>query len=198
MRLIAFLDTETSGLRKNLLPEDEQPHLLQIACKVVDEENNVVSYFSRVIRPDGWVIEPEAEAIHGISASFASRVGVDLFIAMIDLQASITGVDEIVGYNIHRFDRAVITDSIKRCKRKDGTPADGSWWFKAAPKIVDLMELATPILKLPGKHGDYKWPKLTEAVRYYGDEKWEQTHRADADIEAIEFLYWKMRGMVTA
>jgi hypothetical protein len=45
-----------------------------------------------------------------------------------------------------------------------------------------LMRTCTPILKLPGSYGDYKYPKFTEAWHYFfPSERLVETHRAGPD-----------------
>lgn len=196
MEAIAFLDCETTGLwRSDLSVTDpSQPNLLEIACRIVSPERRLVGSFSRIIRPEGWAIEPEAEATHGISEAAAMRYGVPLWVAMVELRASVEYASAIVGHNIQLFDRMVIEASIAR------TGTEARWWRSCTRRIVDTQELATPVLKLPGKFGDHKWPTLTEAVHHFADgaepwASWEPTHRAMADVEATEFVYWSLQNV---
>jgi DNA polymerase III epsilon subunit-like protein len=184
--LYAFLDCETSDLIKPNAPLEEQPHLLEIAVKLVTEDREQVGGFSRIITPDGWSIEPEAEKIHGISTDLAAQCGVDLWVAMFELQATLKEATHIIGHNIQGFDRPIITYSMVR--------AEGPlpWWTQQARKMVDTQELATPILKLPGEYDSYKFPKLEEAARFFGWDAYEVTHRAGYDISAVEHVYWSI------
>lgn len=51
------------------------------------------------------------------------------------------------------------------------------------PKKLDCpMLLSKDILKLPGKYGDYKWPKVTECMQYFfPEEDYEEEHRGFSD-----------------
>jgi hypothetical protein len=61
------------------------------------------------------------------------------------------------------------------------------------------MESSAPILGLPGRFGEPKWPKLEEAVHFFavngalGDRDfwlhWTSAHRADEDCDATDFVY---------
>lgn len=191
---IVVVDTETTGLWQEKFPTTDpgQPYLLQIAAKSYGPNREVFSSFSRIIRPEGWTIEPEAEAVHGISEAYAHRYGVPLWIAMVELRASIEGASVIVGHNFNLFDRLVIEASIARTK------SDDRWWRQKVGCIYDTQEHATPVLKLPGQWGDYKWPKLEEAVKHFANglepwASWTPTHRANDDIEATAFVYWSLQ-----
>jgi DNA polymerase III epsilon subunit-like protein len=188
--LYAFLDTETTGLIENPdLPLAEQPHLLEIAVKLTTKDGHKVGGFERIIKPEGWSIDPEAEKVHGISADLAAQCGVELWFAMADLKATLTEATCIIGHNIHGFDRKIISYSLERVARA-GYGGDQFWWAKQARKIVDIQELATPILRLPGQFGEYKFPKLHEAARFFGMTDYMTTHRAGPDLEAVEHIYW--------
>lgn len=195
--LIAFLDLETSGLRKPGADEASQPWLLQISVKTVERATRKrVSRFTRIIKPEGFSIEPEAEAVHGISEARAHQVGAPLWFVLAELRQSLIGVSAVVGHGIQGFDRPLIEVSLKRAG------AEGDWWRKVTAVIVDTIELATPVLKLPGQFGDYKFPTLEEAVAYFrsaaGEHAgWRSSHDAEDDIEATEFVFWNLVDLKT-
>lgn len=196
--LIAFVDCESSGLWRNDLPWDHasQPHLVQIACKVVTEDRYRVSEFVRLIKPDGWVIEPDAAAVHRITERMAAQWGTDLWFALAELKASVTNVGRIVGHNLFGFDDRLIKASIAR------TGYEGRWWHSSRFRMVDTMELATPVCGLPGSFGDAKYPRLSEAYeilvegRRLGEIA--AVHDAGADIDMTEAVYWELnrRGAI--
>lgn len=183
--LYAFIDTETTGLIEDEnFPLAEQPHLLEIAVNLTTERRETVGGFSRIIKPEGWSIEPEAEKVHGISHDVAHQCGVDLWFAMAELQATLNEATHIIGHNLHGFDRKIITYSMARC---DGPMP---WWVRQAKKMVDTMELATPIVRLPGEYESYKFPSLEETAHHFGWIAYETRHRASLDLAAVEQVYW--------
>lgn len=189
--LTAILDSETSGLWRKDLPADspDQPGLLQLACKVVDGRRRPVGRFSRIIRPEGYSVEPGAEAIHGISEAYAYQVGVPAWVALVELRASIEGVNRIVAHNV-QFDRQVIEAAIAR------TGAEGSWWRSKIGKLFCTMEASAPILKLPGLYGDYKFPSLPEAFNALcAPLVYEPTHNADIDTDRTADIYFALRDL---
>lgn len=63
--------------------------------------------------------------------------------------------------------------------------------FKFPKKLPCPMLLSTPILKLPGKYGDYKWPKVQEAWDYFfGETDYIELHRgADDALHEAKIVY---------
>ena len=190
--LFSFVDTETSGLWRDNLPADDpsQPNLLQLACKTVTADRRCVGRFSRIIRPDGWSIEPQAEAVHGISERLAYEVGIALEGALYDLKVTVENSTLIVGHNLFNFDDKVINAAIRRAG------VDGLWWRGQRRKFYDTQEAATPVLKIPGQYDDYKFPSLEEAHNFFLDDaapNWTSKHDAEDDMEACEFVFWSLR-----
>ena len=78
MSLIYTFDTETTGLPQFKLPSDDpsQPHLVDVAALLYDEDATLIDSFEAIIRPDGWVIPDEVAAIHGITTEMAMDLGI--------------------------------------------------------------------------------------------------------------------------
>lgn len=196
MTLGIVIDSETTGLWRNDLSPDasEQPSLLQISAKLIDlSTRRREGRWSAIVRPEGWSIEPAAEAIHGISQARAYAVGLPLAHALMPLAALVraTGNDgPVIGHNVE-FDRRVITAAIRRAN------GSGDWWFAKANEFYCTMHGAAPILKIPGKFGDWKWPSLEEAVNGIAHlppfGSWKATHDADSDVDACEAIYWAIQ-----
>ncbi len=196
IELISIVDCETSGLRKPHAPPDDptQPRMVQLSCKTVrGSDRACVHRFTRIIRPDGWSIEADAERIHGISERAAYQCGIALPIVLAELRASVSISTKIIGFNLLGFDAGVIDLALRDAQ------ADGTWWRRRRQDMIDLMEVCQPILALPGLYNDYKLPSLEEAMNalvYHtteNDVPWASTHNAEADVEATEALYWALR-----
>ena len=54
--------------------------------------------------------------------------------------------------------------------------------FRIPHKLPDPMLISTNILRLPGKYGNYKWPKVTECLDYFHIHE-NEPHRAAADAK---------------
>lgn len=177
MRL--FFDTETSGLWRDDLPFDHpsQPSIVQLAVHLYDVKWQRTGHFVSLIKPDGWSIEPEAEAHHGISEARCSRFGIPLPAALLVLKGFASTARRLVGHHVE-FDRKVIKSSLQRLG------ADGLWWQKKGPDFFCTMEASTPVLQLPGDYG-FKFPSLEEAHRFfYPEMDYSTQHDADQDSEA--------------
>jgi hypothetical protein len=60
------------------------------------------------------------------------------------------------------------------------------------------MEKSTNLVKLPGKYGKYKWPKLVELYKFLFNEELTGAHDALVDILATRRCYYELlkRGIV--
>lgn len=182
MRLI--YDTETSGLRKDGLPIDDpsQPRIAQLGLKLFDTSWKCTGHFTALIRPEGWSMEPDAEAVHGISEARCARHGIPIIAALAVLQGFAGNARIIVAHN-NEFDRGLVTSELSRLK------SDGLWWKRKAPAFFCTMEASTPVCQLPGEYG-FKYPSLEEAHRhFYPAEPYSTKHDADSDIEACARVY---------
>lgn len=178
--LTLLIDTETSGLPKDgvALSDPGSPHIIEMAAKMVDASDDTAAEFSMIIRPNGWAVEAAAAAVHGISEARAHRVGVPIETPLVALQAFVEKATEIVIFNAE-FDRRMITSEIVRCG------GNGRWWTAAAGRLKCAMETASPIMRLPGKFDDWKFPTLDEAHRFFCPEvEWTSGHRALDDLNA--------------
>lgn len=76
---ILVFDFETTGfpIWKEPSESPEQPHIVQASAELVDASNReVVEELDLIVRPEGWEITADMEAIHGISHERAMAEGV--------------------------------------------------------------------------------------------------------------------------
>ncbi len=212
--LYLYPDLETSGLwRSDLAPDDpSQPRMASLGLLVTDANRKVLGNWYSLIKPDGWSMEPQAAEVNGISEREAHAVGLPAFFALAVLEQFTRRATKIVGHNLIMFDRQVIANELRVAGQL------GAWWHSRATDMIDTMEMASPIMKLESKlHGEFKSPSLQEAVRFFGQKfnsfeqgepaegiyegklhYWEQTHRADQDAAACEFVHYRLRTMGAA
>lgn len=182
MRL--FYDTETSGLQKPGLALDDpsQPRIAQLGLRLFDAAWKCTGHFTALIKPDGWSMEPEAEAVHGISEARCARHGISIVAALSILQGFSGNARIIVAHN-NEFDRNLVTGELHRLR------SDGLWWKKKAPAFFCTMEASTNVCQLPGEFG-FKYPSLEEAHRhFYPEMSYTTKHDAESDIEATVRIY---------
>lgn len=191
--MIAFLDTETSGLRKaGLDPLDpSQPHLLQLGCHLYATDWELVGRLKLLIRPDGWEVEPGAFTVHGIPTVRAQRYGVPLSAALVPFQALVANATRIIGHNV-QFDAQVIATAIYRAG------GSGNWWAKKRGALYCTMEGSAEPCGLPGQFGEPKFPSLEEALAILlPGQPFHVKHDAESDLIATVALYRELirRGL---
>lgn len=192
--MILFIDTETTGLPNKNLPviDKSQPNIVQLAFIFSDANGREMASFSGIITPYWQGEVPErAAAVHGITRAIAEQWGIDaqyvidIFYQYLDLSQC------VVAHNLD-FDIALIRRAFYVLH---GTDLDNQFKVKL---LHDTMELTTPICKMPGNYGKYKWPKLIEAYRFLFNEDFEGQHDALADVRACKRIYFelKRRGII--
>ncbi len=197
--MIAFFDTETTGLPNNRSPRLElQPHVLQLAVSLYDSERRPVFELSTLVAllPEAK-IDPKALETHGISFTQTTQYGVSTDQAVQLLRFAFARAEVVVAHNL-QFDEKLLTFETTRT----GRPS----LFEGKRKFC-TMEATSPLLKLPPTesmikwgHGDkFKSPKLSEAYRFLFNEDFEGAHDALADTRACARVYFELvdRGLDT-
>lgn len=186
--MILVIDAETSGLLRDDLPAEspEQPHLVQIGAHLFDPTYEPLCILETLIRPNGWSIEPEAYAVHGIDEARCSRFGIDVRVALAALQQMSVRARVIVAHHMN-FDRKIIAAQLARIG------SDGSWWQRQSAKFRCTMEMSVEHCRIPGEFG-LKYPSLAEAYRHFHPGlEYVPTHRVGDDIRACAAIYRKLQ-----
>jgi len=180
-----FFDTETTGFpsKKSDLDDVSQPYIVEFSAILCDESRDTLQEFTFIVRPDKYVIPNGASDVHGITTELAMRIGipvlfvVEAFFRLVDL------ADLVVAHNIS-FDSRMVQIHCERNQIKDRLFAKDSFCTMLAAK---------PHCRLPGRYGDYKWPKLSEASEICLGRKLEGAHAAKADMAACRDLYFWLK-----
>jgi len=73
-----FIDTETTGFKKlGALIQDGQARVCQIAMILADEDQQILTQFSSLVKPDRWIISEGAYKCNGIDMGDCERYGMD-------------------------------------------------------------------------------------------------------------------------
>lgn len=212
MSLIAFYDTETSGLPDFKVPSEmpHQPHIVDIAVILYDaEQDQIIDQFEAMVKPDGWVIPDDVAAIHGITTAIALAEGTSSEQkALWDALSLMDAADTRCGHN-ESFDQRIMRIALMRYGFGDGVEWDSltSDQKRAAADefknraAICTMKLATPICAIPAtpamvRTGKGKWkknPNLQEAHEHFLGEKFEGAHRAMTDAQACLRIYRAMK-----
>jgi len=194
--LLAF-DTETTGLPDFKAPSDapHQPHIVQLAMVLMDDDMTERSSLSLTVKPDGWEISDEIAKIHGITTEIATRVGVPEKLA-VDLYVALQYGEGVlaVAHNVN-FDLRIMRIAMLR------HGYDKAWQEARPLKSYCTMETAKPIVNLPptakmvaAGFNKPKPPRLSECVRHFFDEDLEGAHDALIDVRACVRVYRHLNG----
>lgn len=208
MKILCF-DTETTGLPDFKQPSEgpQQPHLVELAASLFDTATGeMIEGFSTLIKPDGWVSDPEALAAHCITHEMAMAEGIPEADALAKFLGLHARADMRVAHN-EAFDQRILRIAIKRYghgraawellsqDEKDAI-ADA---FKSSPAYCTC-NATKPICQLPatdrmkktGFGRGFKAPKLSEAYKHFFGVELEGAHRAHVDVAACAKLYFAL------
>lgn len=186
-------DTETTGLPLWKEPSDHpgQPHIVDIACSLFDRTGLEVERFDAIINP-GVEIPAEVASIHGITTEIAQDQGIEPVEAFRVFNGMIRHSDVVVGHNVS-FDLRLVRILSAR--------VSGDKWDSPVAEFC-TMRRTTNICKIPKANprfdNDWKWPSLTEAMRFFFDEDHANAHRARPDCNAAARIFFHLKEQGTA
>ncbi len=183
MNTIIAFDTETTGLPNWKEPSEhpDQPHIVQLGARLVDADTRkILSTIDLIVRPDGWEISPEVQAVHGITTEVAAKVGVPEQVALGTFLAMWQVANNRLAFN-EQFDARIIRIAMKRY----GFSEDDCEIWKVAPKVCAMWEAQRA---LGGKR-----PNLTDAHLQLTGQPIANAHSALGDVDACLAVYWAIR-----
>lgn len=179
-----FFDTETTGKAdfKAAANAEHQPRIVQLGALLTEDDGHEIASVNLIIKPDGFTIPIEASAIHGITTDKAGAFGIPIRYALAVFRSFWTAADTVIAHNTN-FDLLLVEGEMNR------------WAGSVKPwgevrETFCTMQAMTPICKLPGKFGDYKWPKLSEAYSHCFNAEFDGVHNAMADVRACAKVYF--------
>lgn len=196
--MFLVFDCETSGFVNERAPlnDPRQPHLIQLAAQLCEDDGEPVSGFSLIVNPNHHAncmqIPEAASSVHGITTERAAEVGLELGVVLNVFADFYQRADLLVAHNI-KFDRAVMEIAIAR-----------KWTLRALNKVplFCTMEAATPILNLPPSErmlkagfNKPKPPKLAECVKHFFGEDLADAHDGWADMAACRRVYLHLKSI---
>lgn len=174
--MILFVDTETTGLPDFAgTPQDKgQPRLVQLAAILMDSGYNVRAELNMLVRPEGYVITPEVEKIHGISQATALQYGFLELDVMVMFNYFCRRADTIVAHNL-KFDAFILGTAFHAVGLEAAPPEN---------KYCTMTEMAKIIS--PGRNGRVS---LMQSYQHAFGKKFDNAHDAMADVRACARLY---------
>ena len=203
--MILFFDTETTGLPDFRAPMDDpiQPHLVQLACLLTDDDGTERASLSLIVNP-GVPIPAGASAVHGITDLIADRAGVfnDTAVAMWHRLAE--RADLLVAHNI-RFDWAIMEAAHARLSDRPQLNLMKMDTAHANRPRFCTLDAAAPIVNLPPTErmvaagfNKPKPPKLEECVKHFFGETLEGAHDALVDVRACARVFFHLKQIKEA
>ena len=179
--MILFFDTETTGLVRNWNdPHDSKnPHLVQIGAILTNESGRILNCFSTIVKPDGFEIPTEAACVHGITTEVALKHGIHAKDALNTFIYLCSKAELVIAHNF-KFDSVVIQKALG-LELKDR--------FTGIKSLCTMLE-CTPICQIPSKWGGFKWPKLSEAYKFFFKEELKDAHDALTDVIGCKRVYF--------
>lgn len=186
--MLLFFDTETTGKANMKLPPDHvsQPHLVQLAAILCEDDGTERAVLSCIIDPDErFTIPDEAARVHGITTEIASIRGLQAKIVSDTFLNLCLLADKTIAHNAD-FDILVMRKFLGKVS---------AWW---PLEVFDTMKASTEICKIPSKYPQYsayKWPTLSECYQFFFNEKLEGAHDALIDVRACKRVYFKLKEL---
>lgn len=184
MKYLVF-DTETTGLFDWSKPADAegQPRLASWAMLYVDEDLEIECRDYQLVKPDGWVMPLETQAINGLTQERLEAEGVPAIQALVALRCAIAEGWTLVAHNLS-FDTKVMRGELRRAQLSDEGCLDG----------ICTMRTLTQACGLPKKTGSgLKFPRLDEACKIILGRELPDAHNALVDAKACLWLLRAMR-----
>ena len=186
------VDCETNGLpvdwRAPVTVLDNWPRAVQVAWSLYDEQHRQTRFATRIVRPDGFSISPDAARVHGITTERAAREGFPVRDVLYELYLAAQDAQHFIAHNA-KFDGAVLAAEFLR----------QDWQPPFIPdSMICTMESSTDYCRLPGGPRGYKWPKLEELYAVLFGASFDGAHDAGVDVAACAccFFELKNRGII--
>lgn len=196
--MILAYDTETTGLPdfKARSDDPKQPHLVQLAMLLLNDDETEYACCNVIVRPDGWTIPEEVSAIHGITQERAMDEGIAeatataMFVGM-QGQASLR-----IAHN-ESFDRRILRIAMTRAlfARDFIEMIEGRASFCTCNTAKPIVNLPPTERMLAVGFTGPKSPKLEECIRHFFGEELAGAHDALVDVRACARLYWHLKAL---
>jgi DNA polymerase III subunit epsilon len=196
--MILFFDTETTGMVDFNAPCSavHQPDCVQLAALLCDNDGSELGSLNTLIKPNGWTISPEAQAVHGISLERCKATGISGRDALIEFIDMLLISELMVAHNI-AFDlmimdtmayRTGIEIGYRKAKLSIGVEVE------YPRKQFCTMRASTDVCKIPSRRG-YKWPRLTEAHKILCGTEMQGAHDAMCDVRGCKAVFFALRKL---
>ena len=187
-----FFDTETTGFPEDKLPLDSpaQPHIVQLAAILDDENGNIKASMNVIINADCGPVPEGAYNVHKISEAIYKEFGLSYLVALAPFNMFVQCTDIIVAHNI-AFDLKLLKIAYTRIGKLERFASE----IQSKPQFCTMLA-TTDIVKIPSPRGrgGYKWPKLDEAYRVLVNSSgFAGAHDAFEDVKACREVFYSLK-----
>ena len=176
-----FYDCETTGLivQGERSSHPDQPHIVQVAGFVVDENRQTVAEVARIVRPSGWVIPAESIRVHGITMEQAMDEGIAEQEALEEFLALARRGDHRIAHNEY-FDMRVVRIATTRYLGEVEADDWKSGWSSSCT------------LEMARRTRRWRFNTLNDVHRALFETDVEHAHKAMADALACQKIYYEL------
>lgn len=155
-RWVVF-DTETSGLPNYKAPADDpsQPRLAAISMIQCDAGLGEISVYTRLIKPDGWVMEQQAMEANGLTMAILEEHGVPVQEVLDEYTKLIDEGFQVAAYGA-QFDCKIMRGELRRANMDDRFDRTKNYCIMSGARGI--------VVKPDGKRTQ---PKLVESVAHF-------------------------------
>lgn len=190
-----FFDTETTGLPDYRSPSDAptQPHLVQLAMILTEDDGRERGSVSLIVKPEGWEIPPGASDIHGITTEVARSCGVSEKSAVELYRSFFALASTSIAHN-HSFDERIMRIAQLRAghDRAQIESNEQKQKFCTCTSAALIVNLPPTARMLAAGFNKPKPPKLEECMRHFFGEELTGAHDALVDVRACIRVYFEL------
>jgi len=196
--VILFFDTETTGLPDYRSPSNapHQPHLVQLAHILCEDDGSDVEQANVIIRPDGWTIPDDVAAIHGITTEIAMEKGIPMAEAMDAFLTARRRAELRVAHNVSFDDRIMRIAMLRHgLVREDIETLEAGRKFCTVQATTTLVNLPPTEKMVAAGFNKPKPPKLIECIKHFFGEDLDGAHDAMVDVSACRRVYFHLQTL---
>jgi len=181
-----FFDTEATGLPCGPASDYQKwPRLIQLAWLLIDENKEIKSKQSYIIRPEGYKIPKRVIKIHGITMERALEEGVELDLALHRFLGDANFAKVLVAHNV-AYDYGVVRGELLRKKIPDFLKGYSQFCTMTSKPVLDYC-------KSFRSNGSRQCPSLSELYFLLFGKKLDNAHDALIDAEACADCFFELK-----
>lgn len=179
-----FFDASVAGnVRDWKKPADDPfnwPRIAHLSWLLYNEDRELIDQEDVLIKPVGWSLPPEKEKFHHITPIELEENGKPIKEVLERFNAAVAKANYGVAYNM-LFNESVIKSEANRASLSEKIDLLDKYC---------LMREATWYCKIPGRGGNFKWPKLQEIHTKMFQARYDKAGHALADVSTTAICFF--------